>query len=530
MAVARSGNNPEVDAHFAPLIAQTTQHINAVQKQLEESIDTEQGKALLARIAEQRSAYIASRRAFFDALKSGDESLAASLLNDKLVPAAEAYMVSQEELKQVEHARVDRYVEQSNEDVKAAILYILLLTAGAIALGALVAYAITRSVTRPTLEAMGLAERIAKGDLTQRLTSARKDELGILLRSLGDMQSALLTMISQVRQSSASIGLASAEIATGNQDLSARTEQTASNLEETASSMEEITATVKQSADSARQASLLAGTAAEVAQRGGAVVSQVVTTMSEIDQSSRKIADIIGVIDGIAFQTNILALNAAVEAARAGEQGRGFAVVAGEVRTLAQRSAQAAKEIKELIGTSVEKVQGGSRLVQEAGSTMEEIVTSVQRVTDIINEITSAAAEQSDGIGQVNVAISQLDQMTQQNAALVEQSTAAASSLREQARELNEVLNAFNTGAEAVRVAGGAPAAGASPQRTGAATRGTPAAARLSEPQRPAQAPRAALSGAAPVRREPPVQPKVASVAAPVSGKRSGDEPDWSSF
>jgi methyl-accepting chemotaxis protein len=411
-----------------------------------------------------------------------------------------------------------------------AALLLGIMMIGLLVAGVVVWVGIRRLITVPLQAALRAAENLADNDLTVPLAAQSGDEVGRVVRALESVRQRWGESLVDIRQAASSIDAASAEIATGNQDLSARTEQAASNLEETASSMEEITATVKQSADSARQASLLAGTAAAVAQRGGSVVSQVVTTMDEINQSSRKIADIIGVIDGIAFQTNILALNAAVEAARAGEQGRGFAVVAGEVRTLAQRSAQAAKEIKELIGTSVEKVQGGSRLVQEAGSTMEEIVTSVQRVTDIINEITSAAAEQSDGIGQVNVAISQLDQMTQQNAALVEQSTAAASSLREQARELNEVLNAFNTGAEAVRVAGGAPAAGASPQRTGAATRGTPAAARLSEPQRPAQAPRAALSGAAPVRREPPVQPKVASVAAPVSGKRSGDEPDWSSF
>jgi len=247
----------------------------------------------------------------------------------------------------------------------------------------------------------------------------------------------------QVQGSVANIQLASSEIATGNQDLSGRTEQTASNLQQAASSLEQLTGTVQQSADSARQASQLAASAAEVAARGGAVVSQVVATMDEINNSSRKIVDIIGVIDGIAFQTNILALNAAVEAARAGEQGRGFAVVASEVRGLAQRSASAAKEIKELIGASVERVESGSKLVADAGSTMGEIVASVQRVSDIIGEITVASAEQSEGIGQVNVAVTQLDQATQQNAALVEESAAAAESLREQARKLTDVVGAF---------------------------------------------------------------------------------------
>ncbi|MFT3956666.1 MAG: methyl-accepting chemotaxis protein [Piscinibacter sp.] len=264
-----------------------------------------------------------------------------------------------------------------------------------------------------------------------------------LKQALGRVQQTML----QVRDSAGSVTLASDEIASGNQDLSMRTEQAASNLQETASAMEQLTATVRNSADSARQANQLAASAAEVAQRGGSVVSQVVSTMDEINASSKKIADIIGVIDGIAFQTNILALNAAVEAARAGEQGRGFAVVASEVRSLAQRSAEAAKEIKGLIGTSVDKVETGSRLVADAGATMSEIVGSVQRVSDVIGEITASSSEQSDGIGQVNTAVNQLDQMTQQNAALVEQSTAAAESLRHQAQRLSEALAGFRLAA-----------------------------------------------------------------------------------
>jgi len=266
------------------------------------------------------------------------------------------------------------------------------------------------------------------------------------VRALGAMTRQLGSSMREVLNSSESIRTASAEIATGNQDLSQRTEQTASSLQQAASAMDQLTHTVKQSAESASEANRLAGSAAEVAARGGQVVAQVVSTMDDINVSSRKIGDIIGVIDSIAFQTNILALNAAVEAARAGEQGRGFAVVAGEVRSLAQRSAQAAREIKTLIGVSVEKVENGSRLVANAGQTMNEIVGSVQRVSNIIGEITAAAALQSDGIGEVNGSVVQLDQMTQQNAALVEQSAAAAESLKEQAVKLAQIVNTFKLG------------------------------------------------------------------------------------
>ncbi len=292
--------------------------------------------------------------------------------------------------------------------------------------------------------AMAAMAEVANGNLEIDLAGAPS---GSLLEGLKQMVDSMRTTLLQVRASTDSIGTASTEIATGNQDLSARTEQTASNLQQAASSMEQLTGAVKQSADSARQANQLASSAAEVAARGGVVVSEVVATMDEINASSKKIADIIGTIDGIAFQTNILALNAAVEAARAGEQGRGFAVVASEVRSLAQRSAEAAKEIKGLIGASVEKVEGGSKLVADAGRTMTEIVGSVQRVTNIIGEITAASAEQSQGIGEVNGSVSQLDQMTQQNAALVEQSAAAAESLREQAARLSGVIASFRLGA-----------------------------------------------------------------------------------
>jgi methyl-accepting chemotaxis protein len=306
-----------------------------------------------------------------------------------------------------------------------------------------VAWFTTRSLLRPLSEVERSMRRIAEGDLATPVPPARHDEVGRMIAALSDMKQRLQGMVTDIQRSAESITTASTEIAAGSQDLSGRTEQTASSLQQTASSMEQLTGTVRQSADSARQASQLASSAAQVAHRGGQVVAQVVTTMDEINASSRKIADIIGVIDGIAFQTNILALNAAVEAARAGEQGRGFAVVASEVRSLAHRSADAAKEIKTLIGVSVNKVETGSSLVMQAGSTMTEIVASVQRVTDMIGEISAAAAEQSQGIGEVNTSVTQLDQMTQQNAALVEQSAAAAESLRDQSHRLSEVVGTF---------------------------------------------------------------------------------------
>ena len=334
-------------------------------------------------------------------------------------------------------------------------------------------YLSVRSITRSLAQARDLAERIAGGDLSRDTQALNHDEVGQLVTAMGRMQQSLRGLVRQVQDAAGNISTASSEIATGNHDLSQRTEQTAANLEEAASSMEMLTSTVQQSAQASRQASDFASSAAEVAARGGAVVSQVVSTMDQITTSSRKIADITGVIDSIAFQTNILALNAAVEAARAGEQGRGFAVVASEVRSLAQRSAGAAKEIKELIGSSVERVEDGSRLVSQAGQTMTEIVGSVRRVSGIIHEITASAAEQSDNIGHISQSVTQLDQMTQQNDALVEQSTAASESLREQALQLTRAVSQFklHDGAAASAQPGGLPAAAAARGRQPARAR-----------------------------------------------------------
>jgi methyl-accepting chemotaxis protein len=333
--------------------------------------------------------------------------------------------------------------QQAQETYATSRIWMLCLIGASVVLGILLALRIAYIISRPLNFAVATAKRVASGDLTATIEVRSNDETGQLMRALKDMNDSLVRMVGDVRASTNTIVTASEEIASGNFDLSSRSEQQASSLQQTASSMEQLTVTVKQNADNATQASELAVTASDVAGRGGEVVSQVIETMASINDSSKKIVDIISVIDGIAFQTNILALNAAVEAARAGEQGRGFAVVASEVRSLAQRSAGAAKEIKTLIDDSVSKTAAGSRLVEQAGKTMDEVVDSVLRVTHIIGEITTASREQRTGIEQINQAVAQIDQATQQNAALVEQASAATEAMQEEAGKLMDVVKVF---------------------------------------------------------------------------------------
>ncbi len=482
----------------------------------------------------------------FAALNANDMAAYHAIADTKISPMFIAYdSAASAVIKALQQSAVDQQADaQSNISLMTTLIIAVIVLALLMVVG--VRFALRGLIVQPLQDATACFERIASGDLSETIEVFSRNEMGRLFGGIKRMQESMATMVRAVHGGTESIDTGAREIAMGNTDLSQRTEQQAASLQETASSMEQLTGTVRQNAENARQASQLAVNASDIATRGGEVVSQVVTTMQGIATSSNKVVDIIGVIEGIAFQTNILALNAAVEAARAGEQGRGFAVVAGEVRSLAQRSASAAKEIKELIGDSVDKVQSGSALVGRAGTTMDEIVQAVRRVTDIMGEISAASEEQSGGIEQVNRAVVQMDEVTQQNAALVEQAAAAAASLEEQTRQLQMVVSGW-------KVAGGearSSVAAARPRSSARASSGKPTQAAKTAPRAVAHnaaqpaanaaahaAPASAIADAAAARVEPALRPKAARAAsesaarpAAASSPTAGSDADWETF
>jgi methyl-accepting chemotaxis protein len=473
---------------------------------------TDKARSLVREIDRVESLYGPVALGIVDLALKKDKDAAIAKMNDECRPLLEALVVATRVYTEYTATRAKAKIQEAEESYARNRMLLIAACVLSFAAAAIAGYLITRSLTRALgaepAELERLTSLVSSGDLSP-VTGAAQAPAGSVLASLGVMQASLAKVVSDVREGSESVSTASAEIAQGNNDLSARTEQQASVLEETAASMEELSSTVKQNADSARQANQLAMNASSVAVRGGEVVGQVVETMKGINESSRKISDIISVIDGIAFQTNILALNAAVEAARAGEQGRGFAVVASEVRSLAGRSADAAKEIKTLIGASVERVEQGTALVDQAGTTMTEVVSSIKRVTDLMGEISAASNEQSAGVSQVGEAVTQMDQVTQQNAALVEEMAAAASSLSTQARDLVQTVAIFKLGNG---TGGAASTAQFSIKKPDAAPHTKALAPKLSTPR--FAAPKA----------------KPLAHSSPAVNRPAGGDDDWSSF
>ncbi|GMG92524.1 methyl-accepting chemotaxis protein [Cupriavidus metallidurans] len=488
-------------------------------------------KALAGELAAKRQAFFETGvKPLEQAMVAGNHDEALRLARDVLPDLQRGMSAAHEKLEkfQFDTGKANFEGAQSRYETTRAMSLAL------IALGILVAVFATvmlhRAIVRPVQEALDVFERMTRGDLTSRISSMSKNEIGRMMQALATMQESIAGIVAEVRGGTDSMASATQQISAGNTDLSQRTEEQAASLEQTAASMEELTTVVRQNADNARQAGALAGEASEIAMKGGDVVGRVVDTMNEINGASRKVVDIIGVIEGIAFQTNILALNAAVEAARAGEQGRGFAVVAGEVRSLAQRSANAAKEIESLINESGQRVESGTRLVAEAGQTMGEIVHAVRRVTDIMNEISAASQEQTTGIEQVNQAVAQMDQVTQQNAALVEEAAAAAGALEEQAQKLKGVVSVFTLAAD-----GGNARANAGAQRAMHSLATSPVTAPVTAPAMARSAERASPPAMLPANRRPPVartpaesRPLRPSANQPAAAATADD--DWATF
>ena len=434
-------SDKSVAALFTDDMKKVTARTTEIQKRFAEIENTPEARAITERLAQVRTQYLQQRDGLLKSPPADAAALAQAV--EQFKGTVVSYTAAATELARFEQARSAAVGEEVNADLASIRTRLVATSVACALLAGVLGWLLTRSIVRPMAEAQATAERIAAGDLSSDVRADTRDEVGRVLNAIGAMQEALRRLVGEIRTSVEGISTASAEVAAGNNDLSARTEQTSASLQQTASSVEQISGNMRQSTESANEADRLARSASQVAGQGGQAVLRVVNTMEAINDSSRRIGDIVGVIDSIAFQTNILALNAAVEAARAGEHGRGFAVVAGEVRALAQRSATAAREIKTLIGDSLERVQAGTQEAQAAGKTIDGVVQSVQRVSHIVARITQAAGEQSQGIGEINQAVTLLDHATQQNAALVEESAAAASSLKEQAQALSHSVQRF---------------------------------------------------------------------------------------
>jgi len=532
---------------FSEQVALRAKDIERVEKTYEPLIDSPKEREIFDVYKKRKAEYAVLQAKLVEIANGVDFTTAETLelTSDALsmVYAGEsegAFVAVAETLGQLQRLNADNATQASEEArqvFSVARISLLATLAVCVVLAALLGVGITRAVTGPARHAVRAARAIAEGDLTTEVPAGGKDEMGQLLTALADMRDNLARVVTGVRSNAEGVASASSQIASGNNDLSARTEQQASALEETAASMEELGSTVRQNADNARQANQLAVSASTVAVQGGDVVAEVVETMKGINASSNKIADIISVIDGIAFQTNILALNAAVEAARAGEQGRGFAVVAGEVRSLAGRSAEAAKEIKSLITASVERVEQGTALVDKAGATMTEVVASIRRVTDIMGEISAASSEQSAGVGQVGEAVTQMDQATQQNAALVEEMAAAASALNAQAGELVNAVAVFKLDANATSAAQRSASSYSTattarapiPAPSYSAPRSTPAKPASLGTRKPAAKPAASLAAPKAAASTPPAAKAHSPAPAPAKNAGGSDD-DWESF